>query len=275
MTDPDHLAHALDRYLDARFLAGEAMKIDRRKAARWPLASGDGDTIWMGAADTSGLVVSYIQSLYWEFGSGCVLPRNRRADAEPRRELFAAKPARSIRWRPAGCRSTRSIQRSPCSRTDELWPMAAWAATASRRRKVRCSRATLVSANHSLKRSTGRAGCSAAPGAPRVPRCASKPRFDGNLIDGFASAGHEVEVLPDDLFRRHGPRRRRGAAPGRHLRRRPRSAGGRRRGGDIELSRDSNERRKFRISHRRRRLLAFPPNRKRFARYLTPTRYKL
>jgi gamma-glutamyltranspeptidase/glutathione hydrolase len=28
----------------------------------------------MGAADTSGLVVSYIQSLYWEFGSGCVLP---------------------------------------------------------------------------------------------------------------------------------------------------------------------------------------------------------
>jgi gamma-glutamyltranspeptidase len=29
----------------------------------------------MGAADASGLVVSYIQSLYWEFGSGCVLPR--------------------------------------------------------------------------------------------------------------------------------------------------------------------------------------------------------
>ncbi len=28
----------------------------------------------MGAADSSGLVVSYIQSLYWEFGSGCVLP---------------------------------------------------------------------------------------------------------------------------------------------------------------------------------------------------------
>src|SRR5688572_5858482 len=28
----------------------------------------------MGAADASGLAVSYIQSLYWEFGSGCVLP---------------------------------------------------------------------------------------------------------------------------------------------------------------------------------------------------------
>jgi gamma-glutamyltranspeptidase/glutathione hydrolase len=29
----------------------------------------------MGAADASGLVVSYLQSLYWEFGSGVVLPR--------------------------------------------------------------------------------------------------------------------------------------------------------------------------------------------------------
>src|SRR5207342_1675049 len=28
-----------------------------------------------GAADSSGLAVSYIQSLYWEFGSGCVLPK--------------------------------------------------------------------------------------------------------------------------------------------------------------------------------------------------------
>src|SRR5580704_14247929 len=64
VTDPRHLAHSLDRVLEDRFIAGEAMKIDHKKAARWPL----------GAADISGLVVSYIQSLYWEFGSGCVLP---------------------------------------------------------------------------------------------------------------------------------------------------------------------------------------------------------
>ena len=73
VTDPNYLAHALDRCLEERFVAGEAMKIDRRKAARWPLAANAGDTVWMGAADSSGLVVSYIQSLYWEFGSGCVL----------------------------------------------------------------------------------------------------------------------------------------------------------------------------------------------------------
>jgi len=29
----------------------------------------------MGAADASGFVVSYLQSLYWEFGSGVVLPK--------------------------------------------------------------------------------------------------------------------------------------------------------------------------------------------------------
>src|SRR5438309_616349 len=75
ITDPNYLAHSLDRVLDERYLAGEAMKIDRRKAAAWPLSPNAGDTIWMGAADASGLVVSYIQSLYWEFGSGCVLPR--------------------------------------------------------------------------------------------------------------------------------------------------------------------------------------------------------
>ena len=53
----------------------EARKIDRRKAAPWPAPPAKGDTIWMGAADSSGLAVSYIQSLYWEFGSGCVLPK--------------------------------------------------------------------------------------------------------------------------------------------------------------------------------------------------------
>ncbi len=73
VTDPDR-AGDLARYLSSAFLDGEAGKIDMKKAAHWPAPYGEGDTIWMGAADASGLVVSYIQSLYWEFGSGCVLP---------------------------------------------------------------------------------------------------------------------------------------------------------------------------------------------------------
>jgi oxamate amidohydrolase len=75
IADPDRMAHPAERYLDAKFLAAEAAKIDRRKAAPWPAPYGEGDTVWMGAADAAGLVVSYIQSLYWEFGSGVLLPR--------------------------------------------------------------------------------------------------------------------------------------------------------------------------------------------------------
>src|SRR5205814_4851439 len=94
VTDPDRLPVPLEPYLDAKFLDAEAVKIDRRKAAPWPEPSKRGDTVWMGAADASGLAVSFIQSLYWEFGSGCVLPRtgvlmqNRGASFSLERDAF-------------------------------------------------------------------------------------------------------------------------------------------------------------------------------------------
>lgn len=75
IADPDRLPAPPETFLASAFLDGEAGKIDRRKAAPWPLPAQRGDTVWMGAADAGGLVVSYIQSIYWEFGSGCVLPR--------------------------------------------------------------------------------------------------------------------------------------------------------------------------------------------------------
>ncbi len=75
ITDPDRIETDLARFLAPAFLDAEAARIDRRKAARWPTRWGEGDTIWMGAADAGGLVVSYLPSVYWEFGAGCVLPR--------------------------------------------------------------------------------------------------------------------------------------------------------------------------------------------------------
>jgi gamma-glutamyltranspeptidase len=73
LTDPQRLPHPPQRYLEQAFLDAEAVGIDRRRASGWSPSGGGGDTVWMGAADAGGLVVSYIQSLYWEFGSGCVL----------------------------------------------------------------------------------------------------------------------------------------------------------------------------------------------------------
>jgi gamma-glutamyltranspeptidase/glutathione hydrolase len=74
ITDPDRLSGPAEPLLAAAFLDAQAERIDRRKAAKWAGAAGPGDTVWIGAADASGLVVSSNQSIYWEFGSGCVLP---------------------------------------------------------------------------------------------------------------------------------------------------------------------------------------------------------
>jgi len=52
-----------------------AGRIDRSRAASWPHPALPGDTIWMGAIDGEGRAVSFIQSLYWEFGSGVVSAR--------------------------------------------------------------------------------------------------------------------------------------------------------------------------------------------------------
>ncbi len=75
LTDPARMSGNIDRFLAPAFLEAEASRIDRRKAASWPAPWNESDTVWMGAADSTGLVASYIQSLYWEFGSGVVLPR--------------------------------------------------------------------------------------------------------------------------------------------------------------------------------------------------------
>ncbi|MDG3085256.1 gamma-glutamyltransferase [Vibrio hannami] len=44
------------------------------QATEWPNPGPTGDTVWMGVVDSDGLAVSYIQSIYWEFGSGVVNP---------------------------------------------------------------------------------------------------------------------------------------------------------------------------------------------------------
>jgi len=67
--------HDFAALLSAPELDREASRIDMARAAAWPSPPEKGDTVWMGAIDGAGRAVSFIQSLYWEFGSGCVLPR--------------------------------------------------------------------------------------------------------------------------------------------------------------------------------------------------------
>lgn len=62
-----------EQFLTDAFIDQCAESVDMQQALPWPEKPIHGDTIWMGAADSDGRMVSYIQSVYWEFGSGVVL----------------------------------------------------------------------------------------------------------------------------------------------------------------------------------------------------------
>ena len=196
VTDPKHLAHSLDRVLEDHFIAGEAMKIDRKKAARWPLTAGAGDTIWMGAADASGLVVSYIQSIYWEFGSGCVLPatgvlmQNRGASfslvagslnylAPGRLPFHTLNPALTVlndgRIVAYGCMGGDGQPQTQSALFTRYVDF----------------REPLFDAIDRPRWVLGRTW-----GATRTT-LRLEPRFDGALIEALAAAGHDVDVLPE------------------------------------------------------------------------------
>lgn len=71
--DPASMTERAEDFLKADVLDKLAARIDRKQALPWPHVAQPGDTIWLGAIDASGLAASFIQSIYFEFGSGCVL----------------------------------------------------------------------------------------------------------------------------------------------------------------------------------------------------------
>jgi gamma-glutamyltranspeptidase/glutathione hydrolase len=75
VADIDHMPFAPGMLLDPSYLAARAKLIDRKKAQ--PFAAGkppQGGTVYLTAADASGMMVSMIQSNYMGFGSGVVVP---------------------------------------------------------------------------------------------------------------------------------------------------------------------------------------------------------
>ena len=75
VADIDYMPFKPERMLDKNYLKERAKLIDRKKAQ--PFAAGkppQGGTVYLTAADASGMMVSMIQSNYMGFGSGCVVP---------------------------------------------------------------------------------------------------------------------------------------------------------------------------------------------------------
>ncbi|MFC6330539.1 gamma-glutamyltransferase family protein, partial [Alloalcanivorax gelatiniphagus] len=73
-TDPAYMDVDPADFLTDADLAERAARIDPATALPWPQPALPGDTIWMGCIDREGRSASFIQSIYWEFGSGVVLP---------------------------------------------------------------------------------------------------------------------------------------------------------------------------------------------------------
>jgi gamma-glutamyltranspeptidase/glutathione hydrolase len=196
VTDPNYLAHSLDRVLEDRFIAGEAMKIDRKKAARWPLAASASDTIWMGSADTGGIVVSYIQSLYWEFGSGCVLPAT--GVLMQNRGASFSLQAGALNFLAPGRLPFHTL--NPALAVLKDGRIMAYGAMGGDGQPQTQSavftrhvlfRQPLAEAIDRPRWVLGRTW-----GASRTT-LRLEPRFDGSLIDALAAAGHDVDVLPE------------------------------------------------------------------------------
>ncbi len=75
--DPAHMDVSVDRLLNDEFIAGRRALIDPRRAAE-AVAAGEAftssETIYLTAADAQGNMVSFINSIYFAFGSGIVVP---------------------------------------------------------------------------------------------------------------------------------------------------------------------------------------------------------
>jgi gamma-glutamyltranspeptidase/glutathione hydrolase len=196
VTDPDKIDGNLGRYLEAPFLDNEVEKIDMRKAARWPSAEARGDTVWMGAADSSGLVVSYIQSVYWEFGSGCVLPATG-VLMQNRGASFSLDP-KALNALEPGRRPFHTLNPALAALTDGR--VMAYGTMGGDGQPQ--SQAAVFTRHASYRQPLDKA-----LNAPRwllgrtwgssQTNLRVESRFDGHLIDRLMSAGHDVEVLDE------------------------------------------------------------------------------
>lgn len=76
ISDPDNLDFDPSTLLKSQYLEKRANLIDIKKAKSFQHGSPkyEGDTVYLTTADKSGMMVSYIQSNYFGFGSGIVIP---------------------------------------------------------------------------------------------------------------------------------------------------------------------------------------------------------
>jgi gamma-glutamyltranspeptidase len=195
VTDPADAGDVAE-FLQPAWLDARVQMIDGRRAGLFSRAVASGDTVWLGAIDRRGLAVSFIQSLYFGFGSGVVLPRtgivwhNRGAafsldpeaknPLEPGRKPFHTLNPPLARFRDGRtfCYGTSGGDRQPLVQAEIFTRYARFAMT--------LGEAT----------DAPRLVLSPKPGLARG-EITMESRFDPDLVTALASAGHEIRVLPE------------------------------------------------------------------------------
>lgn len=198
VTDHDRLKHDMAAFLAPGALEREAARIDMRRALPWPQPAARGDTIWLGAADKSGLAVSYIQSIFWEFGCGLVLPATGIV-MQNRGSSFSLDPAAANPLEP-GRRPFHTL--NPCMAELKDGRIVGFGSMGGEG-QPQTNAAVLtryarygVPLGEAIERPRWVLGRT---WGSDVVSLRLEARFDSALIDDLARAGHDVEVLNEDF----------------------------------------------------------------------------
>ena len=193
--DPASMTEEAASYLAKAKLDALARRIDRARALPWPQPAQAGDTVWLGAIDGNGLATSFIQSIYFEFGSGCVLPttglvwQNRGASFQlsgtgPRVLRPGAKPFHTLN--PALARLADGRVMTYGTMGGEGQPQTQSAVFSRYAMLGTPLQAAITAPRWLLGKTWGQESVT----------LKLESRFDPALVDALRAAGHDVEMLP-------------------------------------------------------------------------------
>jgi oxamate amidohydrolase len=195
VADPAMMPEDPATFLGPAFLEKEAGAISMARAAPGPLPGPPGDTIWMGAVDSEGIAVSYIQSVFWDFGSGLVLPKT--GLLMQNRGMAFSLDSKSIRALAPGRLPFHTLNPAMAQFADgRLMPFGTMggdaqpqilAQTFSRYRLGESLARAIDAPRFVLKRDA----------EGRLPLLFMESRFDDGLYGALERAGHPVAIGPD------------------------------------------------------------------------------
>ncbi len=201
-TDFAHLPRDPAELLSPDALKREAAMIRMDRAAPIPVPAALGDTVWMGAIDKEGRAVSFIQSIYWEYGSGCVLPTT--GILLQNRGCSFSLDAKAFNPLAPGRRPFHTLNPSLAVFDDgRVMPYGSMGGDGQPQFQAQIFTRTLfgVPLAEAIDRPRFLYG---KLWATETPTLKLEPRFDDSLIRRLKAAGHDIEIAAEPYASRFG-----------------------------------------------------------------------